>query len=126
MTDRDDQHNDARAENRRRPGPDNPRRAIALSYDGSDVPQVVATGQDELARRIIETAREAGVPDVEDPVLARALAQIDLGDRIPEALFRAVAEVLSYALYVNDRHEEVLRRARQRAAGKGSSDADGR
>lgn len=93
-----------------------PRRAIALSYDGSDVPQVVATGQDELARRIIETAREAGVPDVEDPMLARALAQIDLGDRIPEALFRAVAEVLSYALYVNDRHEEVLRRARQRTA----------
>lgn len=109
-------------EHRRRPaGRNTPRRAIALSYDGSDVPQVVATGQDELARRIIETAREAGVPDVEDPVLARALAQIDLGDRIPEALFRAVAEVLSYALYVNDRHEEVLRRARQRAAGDDES-----
>ena len=123
MTDRDDELTDTRATHRR-PGPDSPRRAIALSYDGSDVPQVVATGQDELARRIIETARESGVPDVEDPVLARALAQVDLGDRIPEALFRAVAEVLSYALYVNDRHEEVLRRARQRAAGKGASDAD--
>ncbi|KTG17480.1 hypothetical protein AUR63_09370 [Guyparkeria sp. XI15] len=97
---------------------------MALSYDGSDVPQVVATGQDELARRIIETAREAGVPDVEDPMLARALAQIDLGDRIPEPLFRAVAEVLSYALYVNDRHEEVLRRARQRAAGDESGPED--
>ncbi|WP_322521006.1 EscU/YscU/HrcU family type III secretion system export apparatus switch protein [Guyparkeria halophila] len=90
-----------------------PRRAIALSYDGSDVPQVVATGQDELARRIIEMARESGVPAVEDPMLARALAEIDLGEHIPEALFRAVAEVLSYALYVNDRHEEVLRRARE-------------
>ncbi|RRQ24661.1 hypothetical protein D5687_00410 [Guyparkeria sp. SCN-R1] len=91
-----------------------PRRAIALSYDGTDVPQVVATGQDELARRIIEVARESGVPAVEDPMLARALAEIDLGEHIPEALFRAVAEVLSYALYVNDRHEEVLRRARER------------
>lgn len=91
-----------------------PRRAIALAYDGTDVPQVVATGQDELARRIIEVAREHDVPAVEDPMLARALAAIDLGDRIPEALFRAVAEVLSYALYVNDRHEEVLRRARER------------
>ncbi|MCL7750483.1 EscU/YscU/HrcU family type III secretion system export apparatus switch protein [Guyparkeria hydrothermalis] len=91
-----------------------PRRAIALAYDGTDVPQVVATGQDELARRIIEVARENDVPAVEDPMLARALAEIDLGDRIPEALFRAVAEVLSYALYVNDRHEEVLRRARER------------
>lgn len=75
---------------------------------------MVATGQDELARRIIEVARENDVPAVEDPMLARALAEIDLGDRIPEALFRAVAEVLSYALYVNDRHEEVLRRARER------------
>lgn len=90
-----------------------PRRAIALSYDGTDVPQVVATGQDELARRIIEVARESGVPAVEDPMLARALAEIDLGEHIPEALFRAVAEVLSYALYVNDRHEDVLRRARE-------------
>ncbi len=90
-----------------------PRRAIALSYDGTDVPQVVATGQDELARRIIEVARESGVPAVEDPMLARALAEIDLGDHIPEALFRAVAVVLSYALYVNDRHEDVLRRARE-------------
>ena len=123
MTDRDDWQQARDERGRRPPGPDGPRRAIALSYDGSDVPQVVATGQDELARRIIETAREAGVPDVEDPMLARALAQIDLGDRIPEALFRAVAEVLSYALYVNDRHEEVLRRARQRAAGKDESES---
>ncbi|MFO7809288.1 EscU/YscU/HrcU family type III secretion system export apparatus switch protein [Guyparkeria sp.] len=97
-----------------------PRRAIALSYDGTDVPQVVATGQDELARRITEVARESGVPAVEDPMLARALAEIDLGERIPEALFRAVAEVLSYALYINDRHEEVLRRARK----QGDNDDD--
>ena len=99
-------------DNHRRPS-SGPRRAIALSYDGTDVPQVVATGQDELARRIIEVTQESGVPAVEDPMLARALAQIDLGEHIPEALFRAVAEVLSYALYVNDRHEEVLRRARE-------------
>ena len=124
MTEPDDRRGNRDEQAPRRPGADTPRRAIALSYDGSDVPQVVATGQDELARRIIETAREAGVPDVEDPVLARALAQIDLGDRIPEALFRAVAEVLSYALYVNDRHEEVLRRARQRATGVDESESD--
>lgn len=98
---------------KQRPPTAGPRRAIALSYDGTDVPQVVATGQDELARRIIEVARESGVPAVEDPTLARALAEIDLGEHIPEALFRAVAEVLSYALYVNDRHEDVLRRARE-------------
>ncbi|MFN2381758.1 MAG: EscU/YscU/HrcU family type III secretion system export apparatus switch protein [Guyparkeria sp.] len=103
--------------NNDRPATSGPRRAIALSYDGTDVPQVVATGQDELARRIIELARESGVPAVEDPTLARALAEIDLGDHIPEALFRAVAEVLSYALYVNDRHEDVLRRARDRERG---------
>jgi len=118
MSERNDRHQPG--DGRLQPADESPRRAIALSYDGTDVPQVVATGQDELARRIIETAREAGVPAVEDPALARALAHIDLGERIPEPLFRAVAEVLSYALYVNDRHEEVLRRARRESGDEGS------
>lgn len=93
--------------------PQQPRRAIALSYDGEDLPQIVATGQHQLAEEIITLAREAGVPEVDDPQLAAALATLDLGDEIPESLFRAVAEVLSYALYVSGKHEQVLKRARQ-------------
>lgn len=93
-------------------------RAIALQYDGHDLPQVVATGQGLVAAEIIERAQDQDIPLVEDPALTQALGQLNLGDHIPEPLFRAVAEVLSYALYVSGKHEAVLRAARQHRAGE--------
>jgi len=93
--------------------PHRPNRAIALRYDGTDLPQVVATGRAELAEEIIRRAQEADVPLVEDPQLAALLAEIDIGAHIPDSLFRAVAEVLSYAFYVSGKHEEILKRAQQ-------------
>ncbi|MDA3876316.1 MAG: EscU/YscU/HrcU family type III secretion system export apparatus switch protein [Halothiobacillus sp.] len=96
-----------------KPGAPNKTRAIALKYDGNDLPQVVASGQGLVAAQIIDRAQNADIPLREDPALAQALSQLDLGEHIPEALFRAVAEVLSYALYVSGKHEEVLRTARQ-------------
>lgn len=88
-------------------------RAVALKYEGADLPQVVATGQSLMAEQIVSRAEAADVPLVEDPALADALASLDIGDHIPENLFRAVAQVLSYALYVSGKHEDVLRRAQQ-------------
>jgi len=86
--------------------------AIALSYDGRDVPKVIAKGKGELAQRIVELAEEHDVPLHEDPELSAALARIDLGTSIPPELYQAVAEVLSFALYLSGKHEEILRRAR--------------
>ena len=76
-----------------------PRKAVALQYDPGkrDAPTVVATGSGAVAEAIIDRAREHGVPLQEDPALAAALAQIPLGDEIPEALYVAVAEVLAFA-----------------------------
>ena len=88
-------------------------RAVALKYDGENIPSVIATGQHAVAEQIIARAQAADIPLVEDPALAQALGQLDLGDHIPPALFRAVAEILSYALFVSGKHEEVLRRAQQ-------------
>jgi len=88
-------------------------RAVALKYEGTDLPTVVATGQNLIAAEIARRAEAAQVPLIEDPALAQALAQLDIGAHIPEALFRAVAEVLSYALYVSGKHEDVLNRAEQ-------------
>lgn len=73
--------------------------AIALKYDGSemDAPQVVAKGQDFVALRIKEIAKEHGVITIENKPLARALFQrTEIGDSIPGDLFQAVAEVLAY------------------------------
>ena len=73
------------------------KRATALRYSGSGAPEVVATGAGALAERIVERAREAGVPVRADDVLARALAGLDLGAEVPEELWLAVAEVLAWA-----------------------------
>jgi flagellar biosynthesis protein len=72
--------------------------AVALLYEGSDAPKVVASGQGWVGEKIIETAREHGVPIEENPALAQALSTIEIDEEIPEALYRAVAEILSFLL----------------------------
>lgn len=73
------------------------RRVTALRYEGEGAPKVVATGQGHVADRILAAAREAGVPVREDPELAAALSALALGQEVPEELWLAVAEVLSWA-----------------------------
>ena len=74
------------------------RRATALRYvEGSEAPEVVATGAGEIARRIVAAAEEAGVPVREDPALVEALAKLDVGRTIPPELYVAVAEALVWA-----------------------------
>lgn len=74
-------------------------RATALRYDpdAAGAPRVVASGRGLIAQRILERAREAGVPVREDPALVAALEQLDLGTEIPEELYAAVAEALVWA-----------------------------
>ena len=74
------------------------RRATALRYvEGSDAPEVVATGAGEIARRILAAAEEAGVPVRKYPALVEALAKLDVGQSIPPELYVAVAEALVWA-----------------------------
>ncbi|MBC7667606.1 EscU/YscU/HrcU family type III secretion system export apparatus switch protein [Caulobacter sp. DWR2-3-1b2] len=72
--------------------------AVALQYDEPHAPRVVATGRGWVGDKIIETAREHGVPIEENPALAQALSTIELDEEIPEALYRAVAEILGFIL----------------------------
>jgi flagellar biosynthesis protein len=72
-------------------------RATALRYEGQGAPRVVATGQGEVAVRILAHARAAGVPVREDEMLAEALGSMALGAEVPEELWMAVAEVLVWA-----------------------------
>ena len=75
--------------------------AVALKWDGKTTPRITAKGEDDLAQRIIDLAEEAGVTRYPDPELAPVLAQIPVGDEIPDALFRAVAEVIAFAYWVS-------------------------
>ncbi|BCG59671.1 flagellar biosynthesis protein FlhB [Paenibacillus sp. URB8-2] len=80
--------------------------AVALKYDGSkmEAPQIVAKGQDYVALRIRELAKEHGVMTMENKPLARALFQrAEIGDSVPADLFQAVAEVLAYVYKLKGR-----------------------
>jgi flagellar biosynthesis protein len=85
--------------------PERPKRATALRYDKErgGAPQVVATGSGLIADRIVEIAREQGVPVREEAGLAEALARLELDQEIPPDLFAAVAEVLVWAYGLNGR-----------------------
>jgi flagellar biosynthetic protein FlhB len=62
-------------------------------------PAMVAKGRGELAQRIRSIAREHRVPVVENPPLARALhATVAIGETIPPAHYRAVAEIIGFVL----------------------------
>ena len=75
-------------------------KAVALKYDGKGAPKVTASGEGALAEEIIRIARDAGVPLYENPELVSVLSQLDLGDEIPETLYRVVAEIIAFAYYI--------------------------
>lgn len=72
--------------------------AVALKYEqGMTAPVIVAKGKDLIAQRIKEIAKEARVVIVENRPLARALyATAEIGDVVPQDLYKSVAEVLAY------------------------------
>jgi flagellar biosynthetic protein FlhB len=73
--------------------------AVALKYDDATMaaPRVIAKGADLLAMRIRDIARDAKVPVLRSPPLARALyAHVEIDREVPAALFAAVAQVLAY------------------------------
>ena len=80
-----------------------PQLAVALHYDRSGAPRVVAKGRGRLGEKIIEVAQAHGIPIEENEVLAGALSNVELGDEIPAELYKAVAEVLIFVLRLSGR-----------------------
>ncbi|MCY1268458.1 Flagellar biosynthetic protein FlhB [compost metagenome] len=76
------------------------RQAIALNYDGQNAPTLSAKGDDELAEAILAIARDCEVPIYENAELVRLLARLELGEAIPEALYRSIAEIIAFAWYL--------------------------
>ncbi len=74
--------------------------AVALHYDQQNAPRITAKGSGERAAEIIALADQYGIPLHDDPELAGILAQIPLGDEIPESLYVAVAEVIAFAYLI--------------------------
>ncbi len=76
------------------------KKAVALSYDEEKdaAPVIVASGMGHMAEKIVETARESGVPVYEDNSLATVLSQLQLGSQIPEQLYQAIVDIYVYFL----------------------------
>ncbi len=72
--------------------------AIAIRYNAKemDAPLVVAKGADLVALKIREIAAAHEIPIIEDPPVARLLHKLDLGEHIPENLFKVIAEILAH------------------------------
>ena len=77
--------------------------AVALHYDRTGAPRVVAKGRGSIGDKIIEVAKANNIPIEENEVLAGALSNVELGDEIPEELYKAVAEVLIFVLRLSGR-----------------------
>ncbi|MHC8412348.1 EscU/YscU/HrcU family type III secretion system export apparatus switch protein [Pseudomonas sp. Hz4] len=77
--------------------PNAPRQAIALKYDGSHAPTLTAKGDDALAEAILKIARDYEVPIYENAELVKLLARMELGESIPEDLYRTIAEIIAFA-----------------------------
>ena len=72
--------------------------AVALHYDKTGAPRVIAKGRGAIGAKIVEVARAHDIPIEENELLAGALSNVEIGDEIPAELYKAVAEVLVFVL----------------------------
>ena len=74
--------------------------AVALEYGRNQTPLVTATGEGDVAQKIIEEAVRQGVPVASAPDLAGALANLKIDQEIPESVYVAVAVILSWVYWL--------------------------
>ena len=88
------------------PTPPSQQKATALGYDPlkDAAPRVVASGKGRVAQQIIEIAQANNIPLREDPILAEALATLDVSQEIPVELYSVVAEIFAYIYRVREKH----------------------
>ena len=77
--------------------------AVALHYDKTGAPIVIAKGKGAIGAKIIEVAKKHDIPIEENEMLAGALSNVEIGDEIPAELYKAVAEVLVFVLKLSGR-----------------------
>ncbi len=82
-------------------------KSAALAYSGEGAPVLVAKGESEIARAIIEVARAHDVPIVQNDQLTELLCQVALGEEIPPNLYVSVAEVLAFVYRLNARIDDL-------------------
>jgi len=82
--------------------------ALSLKYKkGRDfAPKVTAKGKGWVAEKIIKMAHENNIPVREDKDLLNLLSEIDVGQEVPESLYKVVAELLAWVYQLNQNFEQ--------------------
>ncbi|MDD4556545.1 MAG: EscU/YscU/HrcU family type III secretion system export apparatus switch protein [Alphaproteobacteria bacterium] len=77
--------------------------AVALQYDidKHNAPIVVAKGQGDIAKKIIEIAEEKRIEIRQDADLIQILKAVDIDEEIPTEAFLAVSEIISFIYKMN-------------------------
>ncbi|HPX92199.1 MAG TPA: EscU/YscU/HrcU family type III secretion system export apparatus switch protein, partial [Spirochaetota bacterium] len=85
--------------------------AVALKYDRETMiaPTVIAKGVDSMALKIREVARENNIEIIENrPLAQEPYNRLDIGDVIPEDLFRAVSYIYAELYKRQDKLREIV------------------
>jgi len=82
------------------------KKAVALKYDAEkdSAPRISAKGSGAVAEKIVELARQRGIPLKEDPDLVSSLMHLDYHEEIPPALYQVVAEILAFTYRMNRKY----------------------
>lgn len=74
------------------------KKAAALQYDitSNMAPKVIAKGKGDIAKNIIKIAEKNKLPIKKDEDLIELLTKIDIGQEVPENMYKAVAEIFSF------------------------------
>ncbi len=85
------------------------KQAVALRYrpDKDTAPRVAAKGSGFVAERIIELAREHGIPVKDDPDLIEVLSKLEIEEEVPPTVYIAVAELLAFVYSINGKKRPV-------------------
>jgi len=80
-------------------------KAAALRYDKEkeNAPRVIAKGEGQTAENIIKIAELHNLPIKKDEDLMELLSKVELDKEVPEALYKAVAEVFSFVYRVTNK-----------------------
>lgn len=94
------------------------KKAVALQYGAGDAaPVIVASGMGYMAEKIVEVAADNGVPIYEDNSLATVLTQLELGQEVPEELYKAIVEIYVYFLHFSPEEQQNARNGKKAGTG---------
>tara|TARA_B110000263_G_C15202608_1_gene461335 strand:+ start:89 stop:364 length:276 start_codon:yes stop_codon:yes gene_type:complete len=74
--------------------------AVAVEYGSKKAPTVIAKATGEDVSIMIQEAKNANIPIMENPYLANLLEGVDDGEEVPESLYTSLAIVLSWVFWL--------------------------